>query len=613
VTGPRAGAMLGQIRLMTGFLNEIRRRNVHRVAIAYITASWLLIQVVETLFPVFGLSDASIRIVVILLAAGFVPAVILAWVFDWTSAGIQRDDGATAVGVPESSRRFDRVIMALLALAVGYLVVDKFVFTADTQPARLESIAVLAFDDLSPDNDQGWFAEGLSEELLNLLADIPQLRVAGRTSAFSFKDKDSTIPEIAEALDVRHIVEGSVRRFENQLRITVQLIEARTDTHVWSETYDRELTDIFAIQDEIAQAIVDKLHLNLLGELPTARKIDPDAYALYLQARHIMNGNLSDDNLARAIDLLEKALAIEPVFPEAISVLARAGWFGGYEGLDEDEVTIRVRKMIDDGLADSPNNGALLSWKAFLTMVIDNDLYQSASLREQAHASDPTNFELIWGTVGIAPLYGRPAIGARLGEYIVERDPLCLRCFANLAEAYLIGGQFGQAEQAVRRALAMNPDDPSSSMLLGQALFFQERYVEALDVFESLRSMHEQTFDEPYAGLPGHAETLQALGRDAEYTALRERYLEFHAAHEGYYLLVAQFYAWAGEADLAFEWLGKHDTEMTWGIRHHLTRPWYRKIHDDPRWQALLERYEMTEEDFDAIDLTIRMPPDATR
>jgi tetratricopeptide (TPR) repeat protein len=267
--------------------------------------------------------------------------------------------------------------------------------------------------------------------------------------------------------------------------------------------------------------------------------------------------------------------------------------------------------MIDEGLEASPNNGALLAWNAFLAMVIDNDLYDSARLLEQAHEADPTNYELIWGTIQVAPLYGRPAIGARLGEYIVERDPLCMACYTGLAEAYLAAGEFELAEQTIRRALALNPGDPWSRAYLGQALFFQERFVEALEVFELLGRQWQETRDEPYGGLPGHAETLQALGRDEEYAALREQYLEFH--ENGFDLLVAQFYAWAGEADLAFEWLGKHDTEMTWGIRHHLTRPWYRKIHDDPRWQTLLERYEMTEEDFDAIDLTIRMPPDATR
>jgi len=596
---------------MNGFLNEIRRRNVHRVAIAYVTASWLLIQVVETLFPVFGLSDAAIRIAVILLAAGFIPAVVLAWIFEWTSAGIRRDEGIATATTAGQTRRFDRVIMALLALAVVYLVVDKFVIAPDKAPARVESIAVLAFDDLSPDEDQAWFAEGLSEELLNLLAGIPGLRVAGRTSAFSFRDKDATIPEIAAALDVAHIVEGSVRRFENRLRITVQLIEARTDTHVWSETYDREFGDIFDIQDEIARAVVDKLHLNLLGEPPKTRPTDPAAYALYLQARHLMNGNFSAEEQARAIRLLEQALAIDSAFPEATSVLARARWLGSYfGGWPQADIVPRVRKMIDEGLAASPGNGALLGWQAFLVMVIDNDLYASAVILEQAHESDPTSYELIQGTTAMAPLYGRPAIGARLGEYLVERDPLCMRCYVRLAEAYLANGDFQLAETAVRRALTLKPDEWSPNMFLGQALFFQERYAEALDVFEGLQARHETMTDEPYSGAPGHAETLQALGRDEEYRSLRERYLEYHE-HEEYVGLVAQFYAWAGDNDRAFEWLDREDKVMTWGIRHHLTRPWYRKLHGDPRWQALLERYQMTQADFDAIDLTIRMPPDA--
>jgi hypothetical protein len=195
---------------------EIRRRNVHRVAIAYVAAAWLLIQVAETLFPVFGLSDMAIRAVVIVLAVGFMPAVVLSWVFEWTPEGFRRDSEVTAPAPATRTRRFDAAIIAMLVLAVAYFAVDKFVFDPVRDTAREaqvaaqargdairqkygeNSIAVLAFDDISEAGDLGYFADGVAEELLNLLAKIPELRVAGRTSAFSFKDKPATIPEIGE-------------------------------------------------------------------------------------------------------------------------------------------------------------------------------------------------------------------------------------------------------------------------------------------------------------------------------------------------------------------------------------------------------------------------------
>jgi len=594
---------------MKHFIDELRRRNVHRVAIAYVTGAWLLIQVVETLFPVFELSDAAIRAVVILLAAGFVPAVILSWSFEWTGKGLRRDSEAAPAASPAATRRFDRAIMLGLALAVTYLVVDKFVLTPDAAPERVESVAVLAFEDLSPAHDQAWFAEGISEELLNLLAAIPELRVAARTSAFSFRGKDATVAEIGKTLGVAHVIEGSVRRFENRIRITVQLIDARSDTHLWSETYDREFVDVFDIQDEIAQSVTDKLRLNLLGQLPTAKRVDPDAYPLYLQARSLMNGDFSDADFTRAVHLLERALEIDPDFVDALSLLARCRWLGGFGDEAPAERYARVRAMVDRGLALDPDNGAMLGWKAFLTIVLDNDPYTAARYTERAHEVDPTNYELIWGTMSMASLYGRPQVGIELGKYILARDPLCLGCYGDLADTYAETGDYTAAEATQRRGLALDPDNVGLRVGLGQALLLQGRGEESLEIFTGIQSEFEATNPGAYVGFPGHLETLHELGRSEEFAALLPAYLEFHE-REGYETLVAQLYAWLGDKDRAFEWLAKHDREMTWNIRSHLTRPWYRKLHGDPRWQALLEQYQMTPADFDAINLTIRMPPD---
>jgi len=595
---------------MKHFIDELRRRNVHRVAIAYVTGSWLLIQVVETLFPVFGLPDAAIRTVVILLAAGFVPAVILSWSFEWTGKGLRREsDAAAGQAAPAATRRFDRAIMVLLALAVTYLVVDKFVFTHDQAPQRLDSIAVLAFEDLSPQHDQAWFAEGISEELLNLLAAVPELRVAARTSAFSFRDKDATVAEIGKALGVAHVIEGSVRRFDNRIRITVQLIDARSDTHQWSQTYDREFVDVFDIQDEIARSVVDQLRLGLLGQVPTAKRVDPDAYPLYLQARSLLNGDFDDADFSRAVQLLERALEIDPDFVDALSILARARWLGGFGDEARTERYARVRAMVDRGLALDPDSGAMLGWKAFLTLVLDNDSYTAARYTERAHEVDPTNYELIWGTMSMASLYGRPQVGIELGKYILVRDPLCLGCYGDLADTYLETGDYAAAEATLRKGLELDPDYIGLRIGLGQALLLQGRAQEALEIYTQIQREYDATNPGRYAGFPGHLETLHELGRSEEFDALLPVYLEFHE-REGYETLIAQLYAWLGDKDRAFEWLAKHDREMTWNIRIHLTRPWYRKLHDDPRWQALLEQYQMTRADFDAINLTIRMPPD---
>ncbi len=294
---------------------ELKRRNVLRVVAAYIVVAWLVIQVVDTVFPAFGFGDTAVRVVVIVLAIGLVPVVILSWAFEVTPEGLklEKDVDRSRSISPQTGKKLDRIIMLVLALGLGYFAFDKFVLSesreasiAETarQEGRTEalvesygnqSIAVLPFVNMSSDPEQTYFSDGIAEEMLNLLAKIPQLRVTSRSSAFAFRGDDINIPEVAEKLNVAHILEGSVRKAGNQVRITVQLIEARSDTHLWSETYDRLLDDIFAIQDDVAAQVVEQLRLTLLGETPRAARANVLAYPLYLQARQIVKLQLLDE------------------------------------------------------------------------------------------------------------------------------------------------------------------------------------------------------------------------------------------------------------------------------------------------------------------------------
>jgi len=262
-------------------VSELKRRNVLRVGAAYIVAAWLVIQVAETIFPLFGYGDTPTRLVVIVLSIGFIPSLVFSWVFEITPEGLRRDaDVDRDHSITQvTGKKLDRIILLVLALALAYFAFDKFVLeptrvaeiVAETaQQARSDalvesygekSIAVLPFVNMSADPEQEYFSDGISEELLNLLAQIPELRVISRSSAFSFKNKDIAIPEVAKQLNVAHVLEGSVRKAGNRIRITAQLIEARSDTHLWSQVYDRELDDIFAIQDEVATAISQALKL----------------------------------------------------------------------------------------------------------------------------------------------------------------------------------------------------------------------------------------------------------------------------------------------------------------------------------------------------------------
>ena len=365
------------------FYHELKRRNVFRVAIAYLAGSWLLVEVAETIFPLFGFDDTPARILVIVLTIGFPLFLLFSWVFEITPEGLkkEKDIDRAASLTRKTGKQLDRIIIVLLALALGYFAFDKFVL----EPARVsdlveesvqqarsdalvesygdKSIAVLPFINMSADPEQEYFSDGISEELLNLLAKIPELRVISRSSAFSFKGKDIPIPTVAEQLNVAHVLEGSVRKVGNRVRITAQLIEARSDTHLWSETYDRTLDNIFATQDEIAGTVVAALKLTLLGDAPMAEEIDPQAYTLYLQARYILNTSESNQ-FEQAEQKLRQALEMEPAFMPALWELGRAiqiriGLEGGYS---KTQGVAMIRELNERMAAIAPDS----SWTNFV-------------------------------------------------------------------------------------------------------------------------------------------------------------------------------------------------------------------------------------------------------
>jgi len=322
------------------FVAELRRRNVIRMAGLYLVGAWLVVQVAETLLPAFGVPDWVLRATIILLAIGFVPALVFAWVFEMTPEGLKREGAIPAAGAsaPVTSQRMNRTIVVLLLVAVAYFAMDKFVLapTRDTAVAATAeaaadtakagaSIAVLPFVNMSADADNSYFADGISEELLNVLAGIPGLTVASRTSSFTFKGKDTPVPEIARQLGVQHVLEGSVRKQGNRVRITAQLIRAGTDAHLWSQTYDRDLTDIFQVQEEIAQSIADEM----AGLLPVAQVSvaastgDLEAYERFLRGRSRFFQRLE---LEQGLADLKFAVERDPDLAEAWVYLAATNY-----------------------------------------------------------------------------------------------------------------------------------------------------------------------------------------------------------------------------------------------------------------------------------------------
>src|SRR5687767_2958575 len=326
-------------RAALGFIAELQRRNVFRVAIAYVAVGWLIIQAAAVFADVFEIPNVAMRWLVGLLVLGFIPALVFSWLYELTPEGLKRESeiDREASVTRLTGRKLDFLVIGVLGAVVALLLVDKFLVTprrevavaapavtaapATPSTATDASIAVLPFVDLSQAKDQEYFSDGLSEELLDLLAKVPGLRVIARTSSFSFKGKDADVATIARTLGVSHVLEGSVRKSGDKLRITAQLVRASDSSHVWSDRFDRDAGDIFAVQDEIAAAVVAALELKLLGAKAQAA-VSPEAHDLVLRGRQYFN-QANVEGYARAEEAFRRALALEPDYAAAHAGLAR--------------------------------------------------------------------------------------------------------------------------------------------------------------------------------------------------------------------------------------------------------------------------------------------------
>jgi adenylate cyclase len=364
-------------------IDELRRRNVIRMAGLYLVGAWLLTQVASTVLPAFDVPGWALRGLIIALVIGFVPALIFAWVFELTPEGIKRDAEVRPEDsiAPQTARRMDRTIIVVLICALVYFALDKFVLaprrdsargTTATQPATgaratqpaanvdAKSIAVLPFVNMSGDPNNEYFSDGITEEILNALAQIPDLKVAARTSAFAFKGKDPDLRKVGEVLDVATVLEGSVQRAGDAVRITAQLIDTRSGYHLWSEKYDRTLTNIFAVEDEISKAIADKLKVQLGGAHADAGNTgNPQAHELYLRGLSLLAAR--GRGLRDAVDAFGKAVELDPKYAQAWGALAETEQLvPAYTGGDVDAGMARAETAAQRALSIDPDTASAL-------------------------------------------------------------------------------------------------------------------------------------------------------------------------------------------------------------------------------------------------------------
>jgi len=592
--------------------SELKRRNVVRVAVAYLAAAWLLIEVTGTVLPVFGLPDWGVRFLVIACALGFLPTLVISWIYELTPGGLVRDAPITR----SSARSLDIIIISLVVAVLSFIVADHFWFGVESaeqkpMPAAIvdetvqaqagypaNSIAVLPFVNMSNDASNEYFSDGISEELLNLLAGVHELRVISRSSAFSFKGKDFDIPTVAKQLNVAHILEGSVRKAGNHVRITVQLIDTRSDTHLWSGTYDRMLDDIFAIQDEIAGAVVEELKVTLLGEAPTSKEMNAEAYTLYLQARHLGNQGTAVAT-GQSIELYKQALVVDPGY-----AAAWAGQANGYLNLylhgqlTREESTSLAREASQQALALDPDHAPAHAHLSRIELTYDRDLAVAAQHLQHALALEPTNSAILHRAIVLAYRLGRMDEAIKVGRYAIDRDPANPESHYYLGFSYLWARRLDEAIASFRTVLMLSPEYTSARYRTGVALLLKGEPQAALA--EMLEEQHAAKH------LEGETIAYHTLGQndrsDAALAKLIDRY-EHNSAYNIAYVL-----AYRGESDRAFVWLDKAAQYRDSGLTQIANQPEFESIHDDPRWLPTLESIGVSPEQMAAIEFEVTLP-----
>jgi len=598
--------------------SELKHRNVLRVAVAYLAAAWLLIQVADTVFPVYGLGAGALNVLITVLAIGFPLFLLFSWVFEITPEGLKREkevDRAASV-TSGTGKQLDRIIIVLLAVALGYFAVDKFVFDpardeTRVQAARQEgrsealvksygdkSIAVLAFADMSEEGDQEYLADGIAEELLNLLTKVPGLRVISRSSAFSFKGKDIDIPTIAQQLNVAHLLEGSVRKSGNQVRITAQLIEASSDTHLWSETYDRTLDNIFVIQDEIAAEVVAQLKVKLLGTEPTVLQTNSLAYTYFLRARHVGNQG-TPEAWEQAVELYQQSLEIAPDYAPAWAGLAAMYSLRRYSGIQSfPEIFSLARDAAKRAVEADPAHALGHAMLGEVAMIYDHDLAAAARHLERALELEPANPFVLGNASKLTLMLGRTANTIDILEYLVARDPVSPYGYFYLGWSNLHARRPDEAIAALDIALKLNPGWLGAPFVHCLALLQKGQAEAALIALESSLSAA--------MSLIGEAMAYYALGRQVESDVALAELIEKHQKGTAYN--IAYVMAYRGETDRAFEWLDKAIEYNDSGVSRIAVTPWFDNIHNDPRWPLFLESAGRSPEQLATIEFKVTLP-----
>ncbi len=578
------------------FFAELKRRNVYKVAVAYAVVAWLLIQAASIFLPAFDAPAWVMKIFIIVIIFGFPVALIFSWAFEITPEGIKLESEIE----PSKSikRRTGRKIVALtIALAVvaaGLFVYQLVRPKSDTSGSPTaatianKSIAVLPFDNLSRDPDNAYFCEGVQDEILTRLAKVADLKVISRTSTQHFKSTPDNLPQIAKQLGVAHIVEGSVQKSNDQVRVNVQLINAQNDAHLWADTYDRKLTDIFAVESDIAKTIAETLQAKLTGSekssIAKTPTVNPEAYELYLRGKFFAEKRTGAD-LLKSIEYYDQAIAKDPGYPLAYVGLADShlllsayGATSPKESASPARAALRKAIELDDSLAQAHASSGLLA-------TVELDLDRAISELERAIQLNP-NYATAhhWLALPLTAI-GQSGRAIAEGKRAIELDPLSLIINADLCWVYFNGHRYDEAEAQARKTLEMDPRFYVAHYYLGEALQFKGKLADAIAEFQKSYDSNNDPFSLAMLG-QAHARKGEMDEAHKVLTRLREQAKSQYVSPYAFAVVLTAL----GDKAHAIDELEHGYDDSGFYISLIKVDPLFDDLRGDPRFEALVQK-----------------------
>jgi TolB-like protein/Flp pilus assembly protein TadD len=583
------------------FFAELKRRNVYKVAVAYAIVGWLLVQIATQVFPFLEIPNWVVRLVIVLVAIGFPIALIIAWAFELTPGGIKRTEEADRAGErPSRSRAWIYIAVIGAAVSVGLFFMGRYSAENAGTPRHSEaattlpekSIAVLPFDNLSRDPDNAFFTEGVQDEILTRLAKVADLKVISRTSTQRFKSAPDNLPQIAKQLGVMHILEGSVQKSNDQVRVNVQLINAMTDAHLWAEIYDRKLTDIFSVESDIAKTIADTLQAKLTGSekqmmaaLPTT---DTNAYELYHKGRSLWEKR-SGDNIPKAIAFYEQAIASDPNYALAYAGLANAYVILPYwTNANRREANTKAKEAALKALGIDPNLAE--AHRALGKVLFFSEIDIPGATREYQRAIELKPNEAAahhWYGNDVLAATGRFEEAIAEGKRAVSLDPLSSVMTVDLGETLYYARRYEEAAREMRKGLDLDPTSVYAHYNIGMALQATGDLSGAIAEFEKAK---EQPGDNPLVSSLCAAAKTQAGDRNAAGRMLADLdKLSQRGEPVGYYRAVL-YLALNNKAE-ALRWLEQGYEERDGSnIGWIKVDPLLDPLHGDPKFEALVQK-----------------------